>query len=597
MQPVDFTTLSAALVELQAGWVPARLEQVYQRDRHTLSLALRTLNGRGWLTISWHPQAARLHLDDPPPRSPDTFTFSDQLRHQLQGLALVAIEPLADWERAVDLQFARRPNDAILWHLYVEIMGKYSNVMLVNDQGQVVTAAHQVSSQQSSVRSIQTGQPYSPPPAMPLPAPNLSESQDRWQERVSLVPGPVKRNLLKNYRGASPAVVEAIVARAGLDPSQSTDDLTPEDWQNLFISWQKWLHTLAEAKFQPGWTDQGYTVLGWDRVEAEDSVQALLRRYYRQCLTRQQVQQLYHQLSQRLAHLLKKLNQKAQGFRDRLQQSDQSETYRQQADLLMAHLHKWQPGLRQIKLPDFTTEELVTIPLDPEKSAVQNAQALYKKHQKLKRAQDAIRPLLDAALAEVSYLEQVEVALAQLQDGEDPADLSTLQDIREELIQQGYLPSDEYRSSSPPPSNNFHEYRSPSGYPILIGRNNRQNDELTFRQAADYDLWFHTQEIPGSHVLLRPEPGAEVTPADLQFAADLAAYYSRARQSDRVPVVYTSPKQVYRPKGAKPGMVIYKQETVVWGQPQRGATLPKITRAKDPNSRATTSPITARPAP
>lgn len=123
------------------------------------------------------------------------------------------------------------------------------------------------------------------------------------------------------------------------------------------------------------------------------------------------------------------------------------------------------------------------------------------------------------------------------------------------------------RSSNAPAKINFLRYRTPSGFELLIGRNNRQNDQLTFRLAGDYDLWFHAQEIPGSHVLMRVEPGAVPEEADLQFAADLAAYYSRSRQSDLVPVVYTEPKHVYKPKGAKPGIALYKQEQILWGKP------------------------------
>lgn len=149
MQPVDFTTLMAVCHDLATHWVPARCEQVVQCDTTTLAIALRTLDRRGWLTVSWHPQAARLHLGDAPPKGQDTFTFSQQLKHQLNQLALIAITPLAPWERALDLQFGPRPGDPPQWHLYVEIMGKYSNVILANAQNQIVTAAHQVSDQQS----------------------------------------------------------------------------------------------------------------------------------------------------------------------------------------------------------------------------------------------------------------------------------------------------------------------------------------------------------------------------------------------------------------------------------------------------------------
>ncbi|PSB60752.1 hypothetical protein C7B61_16975, partial [filamentous cyanobacterium CCP1] len=253
MQPVDFTTFTAACSELRSDWIPARLEQVYQLDRHSIALSLRTLNQRGWLTVSWHPQAARLCMGDAPPRTPDTFTFSQQLRHQLGGLALVAIEPIAPWERVVDFQFARRPGDPVLWHLFIEIMGKYSNVILTNQNHLIVTAAHQVSHQQSSVRTIQTGQPYEIPPALTDPSPSLEELQDRWQERVSLIPGALKRNLLKTYRGLSSALVLTMIQAAGLEPEQSTDSLDSEGWASLFDRWQEWLRVLQENTFQPGW--------------------------------------------------------------------------------------------------------------------------------------------------------------------------------------------------------------------------------------------------------------------------------------------------------------------------------------------------------
>ncbi|HEY9613546.1 Rqc2 family fibronectin-binding protein [Allocoleopsis sp.] len=607
MQPVDFTTLTAACAELHSDWVPGRMEQVYQRDRYTISLCLRTLKGRGWLTISWHPQAARIGMGDPPPRTPDTFTFSDQLRHQLGGLALVAIDLIAPWERVLDLQFARRPGDPVSYHLYVEIIGKYSNVILTGADKLIITAAHQVSSQQSSVRPIQTGQPYETPPALIGTAPSLSESQQRWQERVSLVPGTLQRQLLKSYRGLSPALVRSMAQAAELDPNQSTESISASDWQRLFQCWQQWLQTLRIGdweeglkvgkllgkgdkapvessnlgvafapgvqpyNFQPGWTDQGYTVMGWGAIAPAKNIQTLLKDYYTAELNQQEFIQLHHQLSQKLGNILEKLRQKASIFEERLHQSDQADQYRQQADLLMAHLQDWKPGMKSITLADFDTHQPVTIPLSPEKNAIQNAQALYKRHQKLKRARNAVEPLLQEVQEELQYLEQVEASLTQVDTYNSSEDLQALQEIREELIQQRYLDSPDHRSREATDVSKPYRYRTPGGFELLIGRNNRQNDQLTFRTAGDYDLWFHTQEIAGSHVLLRLEPGTVADETDLQFAADLAAHYSRGRQSDQVPVVYTKPKYVYKPKGAKPGMTVYKHERVLWGQPQKGS--------------------------
>jgi len=585
LQPVDFTTLTAACEELKAGWLPSRLEQVYQRDRYTIALALRTLNRRGWLTISWHPQAARINIGTPPPKTPDTFTFSQQLRHQFGGLALIGIAGIASWERVLDFQFGKRPGESALWHLYVEIMGKYSNVILTDADKLIITAAHQVNEQQSSVRPILTGQRYEVPPLLSDPIPSLSESRQRWQERVSLVPGKIGRCLLKNYRGLSSALVRSMVEAANLDPDQSSDSLTAADWERLSQKWQEWLQTLenttltspssqspvpnAPSRFQPGYTSQGYTVMGWGMIEAVEDVSSLLDRYYTNHLNQQEFTQLRHQISQKLNNILAKLRLKSNGFAERLQQSDAADHYRQQADLLMAHLSQWQPGMKSIMIPDFETGQPVTIPLNPEKNAVQNAQSLYKQHQKLKRARNAVEPLLAEVNQEINYLEQVEATVSQTESYSNAEDLQTLEEIREELIQQKYLEDPEYRNSSRGDQES-HPYRfqTPSGFELLVGRNNRQNDYLTFRLAGDYDLWFHAQEIAGSHVLMRLPPGAVAEEADLQYAADLAAYYSRSRQSDRVPVIYTQPNRVYKPKGAKPGLAIYKQERVIWGCPQ-----------------------------
>ncbi|MDZ8224457.1 NFACT family protein [Nostoc sp. ChiVER01] len=570
MQPVDFTTLTAACSEIRANWLPSRLEQVYQRDRYTIAMALRTLKQRDWLQISWHPQAAHICIGDPPPRSPDTFTFSQQLIHQLNGLALVAIEAIAPWERVIDLQFARRPGETAVYHVYAEIMGKYSNVILTDANNIIITAAHQVSQQQSSVRPIQTGQPYETPPKLTGTVPSLSESQERWQERVSLVPGAIKRQLLKSYSGLSAALLDLMLLEANIAPETSTDTLNPYDWRRLFERWQEWLQALDSGKFQPAWTKDGYSVMGWGAVEKVKNIQELLNRYYSNQIDQQLFLQLRHQLSQKLNNILAKLRNKAQTFKTRLQQSDQADEYRQKADLLMAHLQNWEPGMKEIILADFDTNLPVAIALQPDKNAVQNAQSLYKQHQKLKRARAAVEPLLLEVQTEIDYLEQVEAAIAQIDTYQTAEDLRALEEIREELIGQKYLEDPEYRSRSAtePPSTNFHRYVTPNGFEVLIGRNNRQNDQLTFRVAGDYDLWFHAQEIPGSHVLLRLEPGAVAEEADLQFVANLAAYYSRARQSEQVPVVYTQLKHVYKPKGAKPGIAIYKQESILWGKPQ-----------------------------
>ncbi|MEM8641670.1 MAG: NFACT RNA binding domain-containing protein [Cyanobacteria bacterium P01_G01_bin.54] len=574
MQSVDYTTLVAVCTELQQTCVPARVEQVYQRDRYTLFLSLRTLKGRDWLSLCWHPQAARLNLSAPPPRTPDTFTLSDQLRHQLKGLALSQIALTQPWERVVDLQFAKRPSEAPCWHLYVEIMGKYSNVILTDAAGQIVTTAHQVRTHQSSVRTIETGQPYQPPPPPQGYIPRREEAFADWRDRLALLPKALEQQLFKTYRGVSPMLARQLIHLADLQPKQTTDTLDKAAWQGLWEQWQGWLQCLAARSFAPVRLPSGYGVLPGMTGDATTSLQKLLETYYTEQWNQQQFDQLHHQLSQQVRNQLQKLRQKAQGFRDRLAQSEAADMSREQADLLMAYLHEWQPGMSKIILTDFTTSQPRTIPLNPEKNAVQNAQAFYKQHQKLKRSRAAITPLLTATQVEVNYLEQVESDLTQLDRYQQPEDWVTLEEIRDELIQQGYSKGNTAsRPQRPNPKTPTPPrcYQTPSGFELWVGRNNRQNDQLTFRTAGEYDLWFHTQEIAGSHVLLRLEPGAVPDQQDLQFAANVAAYYSRGRQSDQVPVVYTRPKFVYKPKGAKPGVAIYKREQIIWGRSQQAA--------------------------
>jgi predicted ribosome quality control (RQC) complex YloA/Tae2 family protein len=460
VQPVDFTTLSAACQDLMHIALPARLEQVHQRDRTTLCLALRTLTGRDWLTLSWHPQAARLHLGEAPPREPDTFTFSQQLVHQIGGLALCEIAIASPWERVVDLRFAQRPGDPILWHLYLEVMGQYSNAILVNESGEIVTAAHQVSANQSSLRPIQTGDRYELPPRSLLPAPSLTEGFASWQERLMLVPTTLKKLFIHNYRGLSSALTLELLEAAGLDPQCSNTDLTPTEWQQLFALWQTWLHCLETHDFSPQRTDRGYTVLGdrlgnrlGDRLgnllDQPDpppvQLQSLLQEYYGGNLKQQQFSQLHHQLQQRLKGLLDKLYVKRDGFRSRLGESDRADEIRAQADLMMANLQAWHPGMTEMRLTDFETGDQVCITLSPDRNAIQNAQALYKQHQKFKRSRDAVTPLLSEVESEVSYLQQVETALQQT----EIVDLAAIEDIRDELIQQGYLAPPAYRSDSP----------------------------------------------------------------------------------------------------------------------------------------------------
>ncbi len=596
MQPVDLTTLRALQADLTQAeetrdpLLPARLEWIQQTDLWTVILGLRTLKTRWCLLLSWHPQAARLHLCQPPAKEPDSFQFSQVLQRQLKGLALTELVLLDEWERVIDCRFAPRPGDPPQRHLYLEVMGKYSNAILVDEAGIILASGHGVSERQSRVRPVQPGLVYEAPPPLTEPIPTSTEPLATWQERLALIPGPISQRLFRCYRGLSRHLAEAMCQEAGIPPQTPSNQLTPQAWQALFRLWQDWLTRLEQRRFEPVKTPTGYNVLGWtqaadpkDKPPPED-VHQLLATYYQAQLEREAFERERQRLLQKLAATLKKLYQRRQQFTAMLASSAEADCAKKAADLLMAHLHRWQPGMSQIELPDFETGQSISIPLDPQKNAILNAQAYYRKHRKQKRAQEALQPLLHAVNQEILYLEQVEAALQHLETYRDAQDLSTLQEIKAELIQQGYLEKDPLERTPPKQSQSFnpHCFTSPSGFSIWVGRNNLQNDQLTFRFAQEQDWWFHAQEIPGSHVLLRLPPGAVAEPEDLQAAADLAAHFSRGRLSEQVPVVYTRPKQVFKPKGSPPGMVVYRQERVLWGHPSRAAVV--VASSKSPSS-------------
>lgn len=564
MQPVDYTTLVAICHSLQNHYIPSRLEQVYQIDRHTISLCLRSLNQKVWLTVSWHPQAARICIGNPPPRGKDTFTFSEQLRHLINGYALINVEIVTPWERVIDFQFAKRPKEEPLYHLYIEIMGKYSNVILTSADNQIITLAKQVTANKSSLRTVETSQLYQLPPPLTGETPKLTESLEKWQEKVSLIPGKIQQQLIKTYRGVSPIIAQHLLNNSNISLDKSNQELTPQQWQNLYKHWQNWLQVIENKTFNVAKTDKGYTVLA-DK-ESNQDLHQILNNYYNQQTYQENFSQLKQQIQQKNKNILTKLIVKRDKYQDKLNDSDNCEIYSNKADLLMANLHQWQSGMKEIIVNDFTTNEPIKINLAPDKNIIQNAQSLYKQNQKLKRAKLAVQPLLEEVKNEVNYLQQIATILNQL-DYQETEDLTTLQEIKTELITQKYIEDSQYRGNNNIEESYARKYQTPSGYEVLIGRNNRQNDILTFRTATDYDLWFHAQEISGSHVLLRLSAGDVPDDQDLQYTANLTAYYSQGRESDRVPVIYTKPNYVYKPKGAKPGMVIYTREKVIWGKP------------------------------
>jgi predicted ribosome quality control (RQC) complex YloA/Tae2 family protein len=613
LQAMDLTTLRAVLAELRPLLLPSRFEKAQQSDGQTLQLGFRSLAGRHWLELSWQAEAPRLLAIAPPPRAGDGSTLAQQVQHGLSGLALVGLHQ-EGMERVVELQFATRPGDPVCRRLVLELMGRHSNLFVLDGQGRVTGAGRQVREQQSRLRPIGSGDAYLPPPPARGQPPRAGESYADWRRRLSLVPVALGRALSEAYQGISPALALQL---AGDQPqlaaellTRPVDQLAELEWQQLHRRWQRWLAVLASEAFalSPGlatayrcWQEAPdaaaaaqqqdpagiqpwaatpplnespaiQSQVSQPRAPQTLEINSFLEGYYRQLLDGRRLQQRSSTLRLRLQQALTKEQAQCRQQQERLDQVEGSGALQGQADGLLC-------------LPD------------PSRDQVAEAQALYRRARKLRRSVAAITPRIGAHLqrieqleASLTYLDQLLLAeegssaLAPSQaTGQAPglgsgpllAQLEELELDSQSLLAPRLGNRRQRRSGSAPPASGQVqplELELASGLRVQVGRNHRQNAWISLQQARRGDLWFHAQECPGSHVVLKTSvaPGGE---GDLQAAADLAAHFSRARGNRRVAVVMVATDQLQRIPGAGPGTVRHRGGEVLWADPQRAASL------------------------
>lgn len=557
LQPIDATTLRALVGELRDVLVPSRFEKAQQSDGHTLQLALRHLGGLQWLELSWMAEAPRLLAIPPPPRQGEGSTLARQVQHGLRGLALVAVGQQG-WERVVTLDFAPRPGEPVERQLVLELMGRHSNLFLLHGQGQVIALARQVRAEQSRWRPIGTGDPYTPPPPLRGDPPRAAESFERWKRRLMALPQPLSEALMEAYQGVSPALVRQLLegpfpGGLALHPQQPVRELNAEQWSQLWQQWQRWLQAVEGERFALHFTTQG-EVRCWPAPEADHppvslAIHGALARLSQTWLEARKLNQQRQTLLHRLGAMRQRETRLMDDQQALLEAAAGSEALQGEADALLSLY-------------------------PPEKDQIQQAQILYKRARKLRRSVAAITPRLDAHRQRLAWLEEAMVYADQA----DQADqLAALEEDLQQLEPKARVGSakaaqqrrrGEGERAAPHPL----ELRSPSGLCLLVGRNHRQNDWISLRQARRGDLWFHAQEMPGSHVVLKASAGPAAE-ADLKAAADLAAHFSRGRGNARVPVVMVPTEGLQRIPGSATGTVRHRGGEVLWGQPEQARQL------------------------
>ena len=558
---LDAICLQAVLEELRPELVGLRIDKVQQPARDQVVLLLR---GSRRLLLCAGANAPRIQLTALSRENPaEPPMFCMLLRKHLVGARITdLVQP--DLERLVRLELDTtdefgRPGRRTL---VLEAMGRRSNLILLDEEGRIIDCLRRVDADLSAQRQVLPGLYYQPPAAVGrLPVTEETEAGFREKLAVANPERQLDAFLLDHYFGVSPLMARELAFRTAGETDSRLFTLGPEGPDRFWAVFSDFLRAVEEKRFTPiclrregrPFEFACFPVAQYGpAAEAVpyESFSALLDDFYeareQEERTRQRGADLIRTATTARDRLRRKLSQQEKDYAE-TQNRDQ---LRQCGDLITANLYRMERGSSRLVCENFYDESggEVTIPLDPLLTPQQNAAKYYKRYTKAKTAEHYLREQMEIARRDIAYLESV---LEEIHHAETEQDFL---EIRNELREAGFLKKagkkERQRTAGP------RKFRTTSGFQVLVGRNNRQNDQLTLKDADYRDLWLHTQKIHGSHVILRTG-GREVDDDTLVEAAKIAAYYSQARESGNVPVDYTQVKHVKKPAGARPGMVIY----------------------------------------
>lgn len=578
--PLDALCLSGVVAELKPILTGAKIDKVHQPGRDEIILALRLGRGNGRLLLSASPNHPRLQMTELSRENPDAPPmFCMLLRKHLMGGRILSVEQ-PHLERIVELRLEvlDELGDRKERRLILEAMGRRANLVLVDDQGRIVDCLRRVDGDMSAQRQLLPGLFYRLPPAMDKADPTALDGAE-WLRQVEQAPGEsrVDHWLLDTFGGWSPLVCREIAFRAGGRVDITFDELGAQGRVRVAEAAEALLNSVKENNFTPTVISiekrpKDFTFFPAEQYEeagecaAYPTFSALMDRFYEQRENQERIRQKGQDLIRSVTNARDRTARKIANQQRELDATQDRERLRQFGDIITSNLHTMERGMATLRALDFYDPEgaEVDIKLDPLLTPQQNAAKYYKEYNKAKTAEEMLTIQLEKGRRELDYLNSV-LENITLAEGE-----RDLQEIRQELADTGYLRrqtkgKDKGRRLSPKPM----EFRSTAGLRISVGKNNVQNDLLTCKQAFKSDIWFHTQKIHGSHVILWTG-GAQPDLQSLNEAACLAAWFSQGRESGKVPVDYTPVKYVKKPAGARPGMVVYTTYETAWVTPDEG---------------------------
>lgn len=549
--------------EMRAALLGARVDKIYQPNSEEFVFSLRSKSGAHKLLLSARANSARVHLTDATPENPATPPMLCMLfRKKLLSAKLIDVRQ-PDLERVLFFDFDARNElgDEVLLTLAAEVMGKHSNVILLDEHQKIIDALKRIDLSKSSKRQVLPGLKYSLPPSqgkLSLLGDDIEEIVQKVEEAA--MDQGLADALLQNVTGLSSVVCKEVAKKsqvAGLRERLEALKSTVENCSGApFITYDG-DRPKDFSFFEPSQLDDAH------RAKKCESFSALLDEFFEQRDRIDRMRTKSHDLRKQIGNILARLRKKIKIQAREVESNKNKENLKLFADLINANLYRIKSGTGEVELENFYDENqsLVRIKLDATKTAAENAQNFYRQYKKSKVAVEKLTEEMDKATQEFAYLESVLDAVERAESERD------LIEIKNELVAQGFIRlrgAGKQKLKAFPPI----EYTLDGGAKVLVGRNNHQNDQLTLKMAAKKDIWFHVKDMPGSHTILVAN-SQPVEGETLLLAAKIAAYHSKAKDSANVPVDFALVKDVKKPAGARPGMVIYNNYRTLYVMPDK----------------------------
>jgi len=544
------------MVESLQFLVDGRIHKINQPENDTLIIVVRQNRKNHQLLLSIHPSFARMHLTTKKYDNPfEPPMFARVFRKHIEGGIVKAVRQIGNDRRVeIDVQSKDEIGDTIYRTVILEIMGKHSNLILVDEQRKIIEGFKHLTPNTNQYRTVMPGFQYEAPPTQNKINP-FKLTGHEVLKYIDFNSGKIARQLLENFEGFSPLITNEIVNRKQF----MTNETLPAAYDTIIDEINAPPTPVFHKNHETGKEDFYFMKLNlfYDDIDEYESLHELLDRYYDARGERERVKQRANDLVKFVQQQLHKYQNKLNKLIDEQEGTKDKETQQLYGELITANIYRIQQGDKSLEALNYYTGEDVTIPLNPTKAPAVNAQIYYKKYNKLKTREHELHHQIELTKENINYFESIEQQLAHIT-------VDDIDDIRDELAEQGYMKQRKQSKKTKKPAIQIQSYTSTDGDTILVGKNNKQNDFLTNKKAKKHHLWFHTKDIPGSHVVILSDEPSEVT---IMEAAMLSGYYSKAGNSAQIPVDFTEIKHVHKPSGAKPGFVTYDNQKTLYTTP------------------------------